>query len=111
MWSKIESTTDRWLLAALRITNLIFFLAIVLYVGEWMTGLDVSKIIVAGSIIWAAFRGIEFDFISWTAKKIISFGWGLSFSLFVSLILFMWNSRGEYIGHFKELSCKICQRN
>lgn len=107
MWRLINEKLNVWTLWLIRTLNLVVFLAIVFYVGQWITGLDLTKIVYLFSILWGILRGYDKDLISVVAKKIVTLEWGLSFLIFIFFLMFLWNFRWGYIKNFKELCRKI----
>jgi len=101
MWDRINLYLDTGILFLLRFFNAIIFVISVLYLGEELTGIDIGTIFVIIGTITSIFYDSEKNFILVIAKKIMKFGWGLSFLLFCSIVLFLWNTKENYLNNFK----------
>jgi len=101
MWRKINNLADYYILNLVRLVNAIIFVAFVLYFARWITGIDIGTVFVLIGTITSVFYKSEKNFLLIIAKKIMEFGWGLSFLLFSSSVLFLWNTRSSYANHLK----------
>ena len=97
-------------LNAVRVVNLVFFIAIVFYFGEAFTGIALEKVILILGIFWSLLRGIDADFILFISRKILSLGWGLSLIILASVVGVFWNERHQLYPNFKEAIQKLCKK-
>ncbi len=85
----------------LRVMNVMIFLAITFYIGSWITGYDLLKIIYGISIVWGIIRGFNIDFIYVITRKILSLEWGLSLLIFSVFAMFLFHFNGYILKHIK----------
>lgn len=109
-WERLNERVDLVVLNAIRVVNLIFFIAIIFYFGEAFTGIALEKVIIIMGIFWSLLRGIDADFILFISRKILSLGWGLSLIILASIAGIFWNERYQFYPNFKEAIQKLCKK-
>ena len=99
---KLNTFLDYYGLKLLRVVNAIIFIALVLYIGKWITGIDIGKIITTVGLLFVAHSDSEMNIMMVVIKKIKTFGWGLSFITFNLFLMVLWNMRGAYIDNINQ---------
>ena len=103
MWAKISNILDYWLLKAIRILNVVIFAAIILFLSKTVFGFEVQQVLTGISILWGIAKGFDVDFISFLARKIVTFSWGASLILLGAFGWILFNHRFQLCENVEEL--------